>query len=203
MWQAVASNAGSMGGFMDMAMIPWKIGAKNAEAAEATYAQSMQKWAQAEQAKEAMYSELITIKNIKSQKILSDIGVEQNQKEAQAAAEVAAAVAGVEGSAVDQVVQSTEVNEAMRKGDIEAQTAGAINQSLENIYGYGRDHSLATQEPFQSKAMEQMMNAVFGMAPGGYGLLTGQGPSGGFGLFGTSKSKRVDKEGSASNIFLS
>lgn len=203
MWQAAASNAGSMGGFMDLAMIPWKIGANNAKAAEATYAQSMQKWAQTEQAKEAMHSELVTINNVRAQKILSDVAVEANQRDAQAQAEVSAAVAGVEGSAVDQVIQSTEVNEALRKGDVATQTGNAISQSLENIYGYGRDHSLASQEPFKSKAMEQMMNAVFGMAPGGYGLLTGQGPSGGFGLFGTSKSKRVDKGGSAANIFLS
>lgn len=202
MWQAVASGEG-MGGIMDLAMIPWKIGAKNAQAAEATYNQKMQRWAQATQAREAMHSEQLNIANIKAQRILSDMEIEANQRKAEAQAKVQAAAAGVSGGAVQQVVYTTEANESFRKADLAASVGGMIEQSLENIYGYGRDHSLATQEEFKSMAMQQMMNAVFGMAPGAYGLYTGQGPSGMFGLFGEREDKRVDKGGNEAAIFLS
>lgn len=181
---AIASAAGNSGGMMGMAMLPFKIAAENAKRAEALYEKDMQKGAALLASTRALNDEQRSIVALEQNRILSNTAIDANQRRAAAQAKVQAAVAGVEGGTVDQVLFETEKNQALATADVDTQTEQGIAQSLENVDAVGYSLATQTMPEFKSDAQQKMFNAVFGQGPGLYGFMTGQGPSGGFGLFG-------------------
>lgn len=168
-----AGGAGEFGAIVNLAMLPFQLGARNAQAAEALYQQRMQRYAAARESANAMDDEQRSIAAMESNKILSDLEIESNKRQAKAMAQVQAAASGVEGGTVQQVIQTVEINESLAKYSNELQTEQAIAQSLENIEGAAYSLEMATMPQFKSNAMKDMMGAVFGMAPGLGMLMSG------------------------------
>lgn len=72
---------------------------------------------------------------IKQDQILSDTNIQQQQAQAEAAARVSAAAAGVAGGSVDQVIYETEKNAAQRMADNQARAEKDIASQTAQIGG--------------------------------------------------------------------
>lgn len=73
------------------------------------------------------------ISAINQDKILSNLNIQMNQQAAEAAAQVSAAVAGVEGSSVDAGMYQIGANASMAKQSAEAQADQLTEQQLANV----------------------------------------------------------------------
>lgn len=94
----------------------------------------------------AMQAAQYNIAAVQQDKILSNIEVQINQDNAEAAAKVAAATAGVEGGSVDDVMYETEKNEAFainranRQADMETESYLAqISGSMSSLLSINED----------------------------------------------------------------
>jgi len=70
---------------------------------------------------------------INQDKILSNLSIQMNQQQAEAAAQISAAVAGVEGSSVDAGMYQIGANASMAKQSVEAQADQLTEQQLANV----------------------------------------------------------------------
>tara|TARA_R110002020_G_scaffold131052_4_gene293049 strand:- start:1727 stop:2260 length:534 start_codon:yes stop_codon:yes gene_type:complete len=73
------------------------------------------------------------ISAINQDKILSNVQIQMNQQEAEAAAQVSAAVAGVEGSSVDAGMYQIGANASMQVAQAEAKADQLTEQQLANV----------------------------------------------------------------------
>lgn len=156
---------GEIAGIMNLVSLPFQMGANNEARAEALYNQKMEQWENVTKASNAMYDEQQNIASLEQQRILSDVTIQSNQRQAEAQAKVMAATEGVEGGAVKQVIQMTKVNAAQQVGALEQETEEAISQSLVNIYDYADARETASQPPFKSNATEDLFGALFSVSP--------------------------------------
>jgi hypothetical protein len=85
------------------------------------------------------------ISAINQDKILSNIAIQMNQQEAEAAAQVSAAVAGVEGSSVDAGLYAIDANAAMQKQQAVAKAEQATEQQLSNVNSAQTDYNSVPQ----------------------------------------------------------
>lgn len=149
-----------MGDIMALATIPFKLGAANAQRAEALYKQKMQRAVASANAMRAMDTAQKNIVSLDNQKILTNVDVQANQRQAEAMAKLSAAVTGTEGSTVEQTIQQTEVNAVQATSNINQQIEQAIFDQLAAIESAAASVTSSNLKPFKSNAMKQMMGAV-------------------------------------------
>jgi len=101
----------------------------------AAYNEAYNKQAQKYATLDAKNTAESNISAINQDKILSNVQIQMNQQEAEAAAQVSAAVAGVEGSSVDAGMYQIGANASMQVAQAEAKADQLTEQQLANVSG--------------------------------------------------------------------
>lgn len=158
---AAGASAGMpMGDILQLVQIPFKLGMANKQKAEAHYKAKMQRAAEASNAARQMYTSQRNVASLENQKVLSNLDIQANQRQAEAMARVSAALSGTEGSTVDQTVGQTETNEVLAKAAMEDQIEQSISEQLAVIETASGTLSANTMKPFKSNAMKHMMGSI-------------------------------------------
>ena len=93
------------------------------------------------------------ISAIKSDKLMSNMNLQLNLNQAQAAARLNAVFAGVEGQSVDDVIFETETAAERRKAQLERQTENAIDGQLNDVNSSYLDQVGVTEQKTDPVAM--------------------------------------------------
>lgn len=105
----------------------------NDAASLAAYNESYNAYAQKSAALERKNAAETNIASINQDKILSNVQIQMNQAEAEAAAQVSAAVAGVSGSSVDAGMYQIGANASMASAQVEAKADQLTEQQLAEV----------------------------------------------------------------------
>lgn len=149
-----------MGDIVSLAMIPFKLGAANAQRAEAYYKAKMQRAAAASNAARQLDTAQRNVASLENQKVLSNLDIQAKQRQAEAMAKVSAAVSGTEGSTVEQTITQTETNEVLARANVYDQIEQSLAEQLAIIETASGTLTANTMKPFKSNAMKHMMGAI-------------------------------------------
>lgn len=115
------------------------------KAYDQTYNQTYAAEAQKANIRNAMHAAELNITAVRKDKVLTNTMIGLQQDQAEAAAKVAAATAGVEGGSVDDIIYETERNEAMAINNANRRSGQAIESQLAQI-GTGMSSLLAVND---------------------------------------------------------
>ena len=137
-----------------MAMQVVGMGQQNEVMAKNLYAQQVQRATDAYNAMEELSAGTRQIANTKNGRILSNLDVQANRRQAEAQEVVNAAVHGVEGTTVQQVQAQQDYNAAAATGQLDSYFSQQYSAAIDQIESAGYTLSSSMMPPFQGSSMK-------------------------------------------------
>lgn len=136
------------------------MGQQNENMARSIYAQQVQRATSSFNAMEEIHAGVRQIANTKNGRILSNLDVQANRRQAEAQEVVNAAVHGVEGTTVQQVQAQQEYNAAAATGQLGSYFSQQYDTALDQIESAGYSLSSSMMPPFKGSSMKYLIKGA-------------------------------------------
>lgn len=135
---------------------------KNEQMARGLYDQQVQRISNSFTAMDELRAGNRMIANTKNGKILSNLDVQANQRQAEASEAVNAAVSGVEGTTIQQVHAQQDYNAAAATGQINSYFSQQFSAALDQVESSAFTLSSSIMPPFQGSSMDFLKQHFMG-----------------------------------------